>query len=149
MVDADIVGTDESTTEQTRHWLVNSASLSTEAAPYAVNWTGSTSMYAVLANHTCHSPCSFFDTSTDYAGPGPASGSGSHRYVSHPFIPLLILKLRMNAELTHEPLFSIDTSSSSTRSPIPSLLPPTFLKPVPLSVRCLSLATCLKVVWET
>ncbi|OWZ29514.1 nuclear protein [Cryptococcus neoformans] len=62
MVDADIVGTDESTTEQTRHWLVNSASLSTEAAPYAVNWTGSTSI-------------------TDYAGPGPASGSGSHRYV--------------------------------------------------------------------
>ncbi|OXG45106.1 nuclear protein [Cryptococcus neoformans] len=62
MVDADIVGTDESTTEQTRHWLVNSASLSTEAASYAVNWTGSTSI-------------------TDYAGPGPASGSGSHRYV--------------------------------------------------------------------
>ncbi|AAW46410.1 nucleus protein, putative [Cryptococcus deneoformans JEC21] len=62
MVDADIVGTDESTTEQTRHWLVNSASLSTDSAPYAVNWTGSTSI-------------------TDYAGPGPASGSGSHRYV--------------------------------------------------------------------
>ncbi|XAO26361.1 hypothetical protein I312_105198 [Cryptococcus bacillisporus CA1280] len=62
MVDADIVGTDESTTQQTRHWLVNSASLSTDAAPYAVNWTGSTSI-------------------TDYAGPGPASGSGSHRYV--------------------------------------------------------------------
>lgn len=56
MVDADIVGTDESTTEQTRHWLVNSASLSTDSAPYAVNWTGSTSMYAVLANYTCYSP---------------------------------------------------------------------------------------------
>ncbi|WVQ81025.1 hypothetical protein IAT38_003132 [Cryptococcus sp. DSM 104549] len=63
MVDADVVGTDESTTQQTRHWLVNSASLATGSdAPYAVNWTGSTSI-------------------TDYAGPGPDAGSGSHRYV--------------------------------------------------------------------
>nr|ODN98933.1 hypothetical protein L204_02901 [Cryptococcus depauperatus CBS 7855] len=63
MVDADIVGTDESKTPQTRHWLVNSATFSAgSTAPYAVNWTGSTSI-------------------TNYAGPGPESGSGPHRYV--------------------------------------------------------------------
>ncbi|CAD6576382.1 MAG: hypothetical protein TREMPRED_001670 [Tremellales sp. Tagirdzhanova-0007] len=61
MVDANPVGTDESSTEQTRHWLVNGASLG-DSAPYAVNYTGSTPV-------------------TNYAGPGPASGSGSHRYV--------------------------------------------------------------------
>ncbi|ODN75734.1 hypothetical protein L202_05749 [Cryptococcus amylolentus CBS 6039] len=63
MVDADIVGTDESTTNQTRHWLVNSAGLeSGSSGSRAVNWTGSTSI-------------------TDYAGPGPDAGSGAHRYV--------------------------------------------------------------------
>jgi hypothetical protein len=45
MVDANPVGTDESTTAQTRHWLVNGASFDTTGdAPYAVNLTGSTSM---------------------------------------------------------------------------------------------------------
>ena len=43
MVDANPVGTDESSTEQTRHWLVNGATLG-GAAPYAVNYTGSTSV---------------------------------------------------------------------------------------------------------
>ncbi|KAK8845323.1 hypothetical protein IAR55_006036 [Kwoniella newhampshirensis] len=63
MVDANPVGTDEATTEQTRHWLVNSVSIATaSAAPYAVNYTGSTAI-------------------TDYAGPGPFAGTGSHRYV--------------------------------------------------------------------
>ncbi|WVQ76513.1 hypothetical protein IAR50_006183 [Cryptococcus sp. DSM 104548] len=63
MVDADIVGTDESTTNQTRHWLVNSAGLASgSSGSQAVNWTGSTSI-------------------TDYAGPGPDAGSGAHRYV--------------------------------------------------------------------
>ncbi|ODO01793.1 nuclear protein [Cryptococcus wingfieldii CBS 7118] len=63
MVDADIVGTDESSTQQTRHWLVNSAGIeSGSSGSQAVNWTGSTSI-------------------TDYAGPGPDAGSGAHRYV--------------------------------------------------------------------
>ncbi|GFZ43739.1 hypothetical protein JCM24511_01459 [Saitozyma sp. JCM 24511] len=61
MVDANPVGTDESTTAQTRHWLVNSVTLE-GSAPYSVNYTGSTAI-------------------TNYAGPGPAAGSGSHRYV--------------------------------------------------------------------
>ncbi|WVN90092.1 uncharacterized protein L203_105327 [Cryptococcus depauperatus CBS 7841] len=67
MVDADIVGTDESKTPQTRHWLVNSATFSAgSTAPYAVNWTGSTSI-------------------TNYAGPGPESGSGPHRGAANAF----------------------------------------------------------------
>ncbi|WWC67018.1 uncharacterized protein I206_100925 [Kwoniella pini CBS 10737] len=62
MADANAVGTDQNTTEQTRHWLVNGVSLSGDAAPYTVNYTGAT-------------------TITDYAGPGPFEGTGSHRYV--------------------------------------------------------------------
>ncbi|KAL1743279.1 phosphatidylethanolamine-binding protein [Schizophyllum fasciatum] len=56
MVDADIVGADESAV--TRHWLVNSDS--------------------VKDNKVDHSSA---NTITDYAGPGPAEGSGAHRYV--------------------------------------------------------------------
>ncbi|ORY31975.1 phosphatidylethanolamine-binding protein [Naematelia encephala] len=63
LADANPVGTDESTTLQTRHWLVNSASLTIgDSAPYAINYANATSI-------------------TDYAGPGPAAGSGAHRYV--------------------------------------------------------------------
>ncbi|KAL5532945.1 hypothetical protein ACEPAF_4719 [Sanghuangporus sanghuang] len=62
MVDADIVGTDESA-GQTRHWLVNNASLSDASGN---NRTVTNSSATAI---------------TDYAGPGPASGSGAHRYV--------------------------------------------------------------------
>lgn len=64
MADADIVGTNEQTTPQTRHWLVNGVGISDagDAGPYPLNFTGSTAI-------------------TNYAGPGPASGSGSHRCV--------------------------------------------------------------------
>ncbi|WVW81588.1 hypothetical protein I302_103583 [Kwoniella bestiolae CBS 10118] len=62
MADANAVGTDQKTTEQTRHWLVNGVSVSGDSAPYALNYTGAT-------------------TITDYAGPGPFEGTGSHRYV--------------------------------------------------------------------
>ncbi|WWC57920.1 uncharacterized protein I303_100455 [Kwoniella dejecticola CBS 10117] len=62
MADANAVGTDQNVTEQTRHWLVNGVSLSGDTAPYTVNYTGAT-------------------TITDYAGPGPFEGTGSHRYV--------------------------------------------------------------------
>ncbi|OCF39896.1 nuclear protein [Kwoniella heveanensis CBS 569] len=63
MVDANPVGTDESTEAQTRHWLVNGVSINQgSSAPYALSFDGAT-------------------TITDYAGPGPAEGSGSHRYV--------------------------------------------------------------------
>ncbi|KZV70455.1 PEBP-like protein [Peniophora sp. CONT] len=58
MADADIVGTDESV-GQTRHWLVNSATVS--------NGQVSTGDGATAI--------------TNYAGPGPAAGSGAHRYV--------------------------------------------------------------------
>jgi len=61
MADADIVGTDESK-GQTRHWLVNSATLSTNSSGLTVSTAGGVAI-------------------TDYAGPGPASGSGPHRYV--------------------------------------------------------------------
>jgi hypothetical protein len=58
MVDADIVGTDESG-NQTRHWLANNVMLSnTESDVYALNYTT--------------------DAITNYAGPGPAEGSGAH-----------------------------------------------------------------------
>ncbi|WWC97266.1 hypothetical protein V866_004145 [Kwoniella sp. B9012] len=62
MADANAVGTDQNVTEQTRHWLVNSVGISGDSAPYALNYTGAT-------------------TITDYAGPGPLEGTGSHRYV--------------------------------------------------------------------
>ncbi|OCF59860.1 hypothetical protein L486_02533 [Kwoniella mangroviensis CBS 10435] len=62
MADANAVGTDQNVTEQTRHWLVNSVGISGDSAPYALNYTGAT-------------------TITDYAGPGPFEGTGSHRYV--------------------------------------------------------------------
>lgn len=57
MADADIVGTDESV-GQTRHWLVNSVPISSDNVS-----TGDGTAI------------------TAYAGPGPASGSGAHRYV--------------------------------------------------------------------
>lgn len=60
MIDADIVGTDE-TQGQTRHWLVNGVTLS-----------GSSPLNASTESAT---------TVTNYAGPGPAAGSGAHRYV--------------------------------------------------------------------
>ncbi|EJU05776.1 PEBP-like protein [Dacryopinax primogenitus] len=60
MVDADVIGTDESV-GQTRHWLVNDVSVSGTGETLAVN----------IANATAI---------TDYAGPFPAAGSGPHRY---------------------------------------------------------------------
>ncbi|ORX34585.1 phosphatidylethanolamine-binding protein [Kockovaella imperatae] len=62
LADANVVGTDESTEAQTRHWLVNGASLDTSSAPWTVTYTNATSI-------------------TDYAGPAPPGGSGPHRYV--------------------------------------------------------------------
>ncbi len=59
MVDANQVGTDQNQTAQTRHWLVNTVGLS-GSGPYGINYSGSKAV-------------------TDYAGPGPAEGSGSHR----------------------------------------------------------------------
>ena len=44
MVDADIVGTDESSTNQTRHWLVNGAKLTEGDSGWSVTWDGSTSV---------------------------------------------------------------------------------------------------------
>ncbi|KDQ18117.1 hypothetical protein BOTBODRAFT_52916 [Botryobasidium botryosum FD-172 SS1] len=58
MVDADIVGTNEATTNQTRHWLVNGVSTSGNT----VNALAGTNI-------------------TAYGGPLPAAGSGPHRYV--------------------------------------------------------------------
>ncbi|KAI5454519.1 hypothetical protein NCC49_003417 [Naganishia albida] len=61
MVDADIVGTDESG-NQTRHWLANNVMLTDdEDDVYGLNYTTA--------------------PITNYAGPGPAEGSGAHRYV--------------------------------------------------------------------
>jgi phosphatidylethanolamine-binding protein len=56
MVDADIVGAPAD--NNTRHWLVNGATISGDA----------------LSNATANAP-------EPYAGPGPAPGSGAHRYV--------------------------------------------------------------------
>lgn len=47
MVDADIVGTNEQTTPQTRHWLVNTVRLQGgegASAPYSINYTDSTAV---------------------------------------------------------------------------------------------------------
>jgi len=57
MVDANVVGTDESA-GQTRHWLVNGVTI-----------TGST-----VSNSSAVAI-------TEYAGPAPAAGEGPHRYV--------------------------------------------------------------------
>ena len=54
MVDADTVGTDESTTPQTRHWLVNGVKLQAGAgggSPYTINYEGATSVYVFLPLH--------------------------------------------------------------------------------------------------
>jgi len=61
MVDADIVGTDD-TKPITRHWLVNGVTLDNSTSPDNVTFTSA-------------------KTITNYAGPFPAAGSGSHRYV--------------------------------------------------------------------
>jgi len=61
MADADIVGTDNSK-GVTRHWLFNSATLTSNSSGLTVSTAGGVGI-------------------TDYAGPGPASGSGPHRYV--------------------------------------------------------------------
>ncbi|KZT59760.1 PEBP-like protein [Calocera cornea HHB12733] len=60
MVDADVVGTDESV-GQTRHWLVNDVSVSGSGEPLSVNLDNATAI-------------------TNFAGPFPAAGSGPHRY---------------------------------------------------------------------
>jgi hypothetical protein len=45
MADADIPGTDFAANPQTRHWLVNTVSVSAEGeGPYPLNFTGSTAM---------------------------------------------------------------------------------------------------------
>jgi len=45
MADADIPGTDFAANPQTRHWLVNSASVQADGeGPYPLNFTGSTAM---------------------------------------------------------------------------------------------------------
>lgn len=63
MADADIVGTDEGG-EQTFHWLANGLTLGSSSTdpPFSFNLSTST-------------------TIINYAGPGPAAGSGPHRYV--------------------------------------------------------------------
>ncbi|THH07259.1 hypothetical protein EW146_g9374 [Bondarzewia mesenterica] len=61
MADADVVGTDE-TKGQTRHWLVNGVTLTGSSAPLNVSTESGVAV-------------------TSYAGPAPASGSGTHRYV--------------------------------------------------------------------
>lgn len=64
MVDADIVGTDESG-NQTRHWLANNVMLTDdEDDVHGLNYTTA--------------------PITNYAGPGPAEGSGAHS-TSRPF----------------------------------------------------------------
>jgi hypothetical protein len=67
MVDADIVGTDESG-NQTRHWLANNVALTSgEDGAFGLNYTT--------------------DPITNYAGPGPAEGSGAHS-TSRSYLPL-------------------------------------------------------------
>jgi len=60
MVDADVVGTDQSQ-GQTRHWLVNNVTLSS-SSPAALDFSSAKNI-------------------TNYAGPAPPAGSGPHRYV--------------------------------------------------------------------
>ncbi|KAI0811193.1 phosphatidylethanolamine-binding protein [Irpex lacteus] len=60
MADAGPVGTDESQ-GQTRHWLVNGATVANGSAPLNVSTTGAVAI-------------------TKYGGPAPAAGSGPHRY---------------------------------------------------------------------
>lgn len=79
MADADIVGTDESN-GQTRHWLVNGASLS-----------GTSRSFPRSPFHLLTIRCNLGDSApytlsiddgtavTEYAGPAPADGSGAHR----------------------------------------------------------------------
>jgi phosphatidylethanolamine-binding protein (PEBP) family uncharacterized protein len=77
MVDADIVGTSFSG-NQTRHWLANNVELTgDEDGVYGLNYTTA--------------------PITDYAGPGPASGSGPHRkHRTHPAIPRQVSPANVN-----------------------------------------------------
>lgn len=61
LVDADVVGTDNTANNQTRHWLANNVKVNTASTPYTLDYTTA--------------------AITNYAGPGPAAGSGAHRYV--------------------------------------------------------------------
>ena len=82
MVDADIVGTDESA-GQTRHWLVNSASLSDGKLLWADTPLRGhlTTLFLIASGNNRTISNSSATAITDYAGPGPAEGSGAHRYV--------------------------------------------------------------------
>jgi phosphatidylethanolamine-binding protein (PEBP) family uncharacterized protein len=73
MVDAGPVGTDQAA-GQTRHWLVNGATISGEKPPsVSCFWD----LFFPIGGSVS------FDSAvviTDYAGPGPPPGSGPHRY---------------------------------------------------------------------
>jgi len=62
MVDAGVVGTNESVVPQTRHWLVNDVTLKNATSGLNVSTSAGVAI-------------------TNYAGPAPPSGSGPHRYV--------------------------------------------------------------------
>ncbi|THH08529.1 hypothetical protein EW145_g2639 [Phellinidium pouzarii] len=83
MVDADVVGTDESSKGQTRHWLVNSASLSGAYIQFKLgNVTVLTTVPRRIGTGSDETVSNSSATViTEYAGPAPASGSGAHRYV--------------------------------------------------------------------
>ena len=78
MADADIVGTDESN-GQTRHWLVNGASLTGTSSPTFLGCLRN--LMGFIPGDSAPYTLSIDDGTavTEYAGPAPASGSGAHR----------------------------------------------------------------------
>ena len=153
MADANPVGTDETTMEQTRHWLVNGASL-TGSAPYDVNFTGSTAMYVLPA------PLSIRLVSLLLEG-RDADETDSQYQLQRPRpcqrqrLSPVSLALRSLASLAllhelrrivHELTVSIDMSSSSTPSHPPLRRRPTFPWPTrPSAPSTWPLTSCLPV----
>ncbi|RXK37307.1 hypothetical protein M231_05449 [Tremella mesenterica] len=103
MVDADIVGTDEGATGQTRHWLVNNAKLVQGDSGYSVGYDGAISI-------------------TDYAGPGPAAGSGAHRYVILVYTQPSTFTPPANLSTAHTPLSTFSFSDYVSQTGLGNLV---------------------------
>ena len=84
MVDAGPVGTDQGP-GQTRHWLVNGATISGEKPP-SVSFPFGTYVIPIGGSVSDDSAVVI----TGYAGPGPPPGSGPHRYA---FLLLAIFRI--------------------------------------------------------
>lgn len=132
MVDADVVGTDE-TKGQTRHWLVNNVTVSgCKSPPFILFHVIMCSFSATGQNQTIDNSSAL--AVTEYAGPAPPEGSGPHRYVPAlvpslmSFVCLPATEATWSCSTANPPtLHRLQTSqppmSASALSPFPTMSP--------------------------